>query len=147
MIAARNLDDQVGVPLAQAAEVLHEVAAEGLGDGEAHRPLDPVVATRQAALDRVEASLDLFRQWQDPASRLCRDQTVGAAEKEPRAQLRLEGYQAASHRRVLDAELAACAREASRPRDRQEVTEIIPVGHPCRFARWVCRFNHFASRV
>ena len=112
-----------------------------------HRALDPVVAPRYAQLDGVDTSRDLLGERQDPASRLGGDQAVGAAEKQPRAQLLLERGQAASHRRVLDAELTPGAREASRASDRQEVAEIVPVGHPCRFARWVCRFNHSAARV
>src|SRR5262249_24778320 len=97
-------------------------------------------------LDGRDDLLELDGLLDDLAARTREDKTLWRMCEEPRVERFLQRGEASTHGRVFHSQIPRRAGQRARAVHRQEVAEIVPVQHTCRFAQTPCTFRVSRAR-
>ena len=100
---------------------------ERVGAGHAHRPLEPRVLPREAALEGGHLALHPLGAHDHLVARLRQQVAVAVAVEQLRAEPRLQGLHAPRHGRVAHAQRGAGRAHRARAGEGEKVAHVIPV--------------------
>ena len=104
-----------------------EDAPKPIGRADANRPGDRLSFAAHGRLDGNVGALDRLSPSDKPLAFGSQSTAAIALVEETAVQLLFKRVNMACHRRVFRAELFGCGRESPGPRDRQKISEVVPI--------------------